>query len=396
MSDVSREEKLEQLERILQSRTLHSSSSLKAFLSYVTGKTIDDQDNQLKEYVIASEVYGRGNDYDSRIDSIVRVQASRLRAKLHEYYATEGNKDKVVIDLPKGHYAPVFSYASPENLEARGDAINQLALEEIARNDLRMQVSPLWGEMLRTPDPVLVVFSNTIFHGTYLDGMKLYNGLQVAENGTGELSRTQNDYNALPMIDHYTGIGELMGVYFLSEFFAKSGHSLRVKRSLTLTWDDAKTENIVVIGSPAENLFLKDLPQQQDFIFRSLKNAGPDWLAIFNTNPHPDEQDCYRATQIGPSPSQISEDYAVISMLRGLGEDNRLLILAGINTFGTQAAVEYVTSPKYIKDLIHHLNVSPEGEAPHLPDYYQILLKVKVNGGVPVQISYVTHHTLDQ
>lgn len=83
-------------------------------------------------------------------------------------------------------------------------------------------------------------------------------------------------------------------------------------------------------------------------------------------------------------------------MLKGLGEDNRLMILAGINTFGTQAAVEYVTSPKYIKDLINHLNVSPEGEPPHLPDYFQLLLKAKVNGGVPVQISYVTHHVLDQ
>ncbi len=396
MTDVSREEKFQQLDRVLHSRTLHSSTSLKAFLNYVASKTIDDQDIQLKEYVIASEVFGRGNDYDSRIDSVVRVQASRLRTKLHEYYTTEGNSDKVLIDLPKGHYTPVFSYASPESLENRSKTNNQLAMEESARNDLRMQMAPLWGEMLRTPNPVLVIFSNTIFHGTYEAGMKLFNGLELAENGFNEFVPTQNDHNHPPMIDHYTGIGELMGVYFLSEFFAKAGHSLRVKRSLTLTWDDVKTENIVVIGSPAENLFLKDLPQQQDFVFRSIKNESPDWLAIYNSKPQPNEQERYRAKQFGPSPSQISEDYAVVSMLKGLGEDNRLLLLAGINTFGTQAAVEYVTSPKYIKELISHLNISPEGEAPHLPDYYQILLKVKVNGGVPVQISYVTHHVLDQ
>lgn len=399
MSDVSREEKLEQLERIMHSRTLHNSPSLKAFLHFVTTKAIDNQESQFKEYVIAAEFFGRGDDYDSRIDSIVRVQASRLRARLHEYYATEGRGDKVLINLPKGHYAPVFTHLLNDVSETHNSDIKKLATEETERADLLNQAAPLWGEMLRAPNPVQVVFSNTIFHGTYLDGMKLYNGLEKAENGTQELaySAALSTYsNHPPMIDHYTGIGELMGVFFLSEFFAKAGHSMRVKRSLMLTWDDMKTENIVVIGSPAENLFLNDLPQKQDFVFRPMKDSSPDWLAIFNTNPGNGEHDCYRAKQIGPSPSQISEDYAVISMLKGLGEDNRLMILAGINTFGTQAAVEYVTSPKYIKDLINHLNVSPEGEPPHLPDYFQLLLKAKVNGGVPVQISYVTHHVLDQ
>ncbi len=70
------------------------------------------------------------------------------------------------------------------------------------------------------------------------------------------------------------------------------------------------------------------------------------------------------------------------------------MILAGINTYGTQAAAEYVTRPEYIRDLISHLNLAPAGEEPKLPDDYQILIKVKVAGGVPIDISYVTHHVL--
>jgi len=115
--------------------------------------------------------------------------------------------------------------------------------------------------------------------------------------------------------------------------------------------------------------------------------------AIVNTNPQPGEQECYLARQYGQSPSQISEDYAIISSLTGLSRKNRLMILAGINTYGTQAA-EYVTRPEYIRDLISRLNIAEAGQEPKLPEDYQILIKVKVAGGVPIDISYVTHHVL--
>lgn len=111
--ELGKEQKLEQLEKVLHSRTLQNSESLKAFLRFVVVKTVDDHEAQLKEYTIATEVFGRNSDYDPRIDSVVRVQAGRLRTKLNEYYATEGKADQIVIDLPKGHYHPVFNYAPP-------------------------------------------------------------------------------------------------------------------------------------------------------------------------------------------------------------------------------------------------------------------------------------------
>src|SRR2546423_506098 len=112
--ELSKEEKFAQLEKVLHSRALQNSESLKAFLRFVVERTIDNNDAQLKEYTIATEVFGRNSDYDSRIDSVVRVQAGRLRAKLQEYYATEGKNDQIVIDLPKGHYHPVFTCVCPE------------------------------------------------------------------------------------------------------------------------------------------------------------------------------------------------------------------------------------------------------------------------------------------
>jgi len=471
--EVSREEKLEQLERVLQSHILHGSDSLRGFLRFVASKAIDNQESQLKEYVIATEVFGRNEDYNPRIDSTVRVQAGRLRTKLHEYYATEGKTDRVLIDLPKGQYTPVFSYLPHEEHPANGEApangaahpfaastaitasgtanpavdretiqapyrrawstprqrawqmaalafalatvvfvgttlfyhskftelktASAVAVEGEDGSLSRGEIEPLWGDLLRSAEPVLVVYSNTLFRGTAEDGMKLLKSLDSPGSSLGSpiIPQSEIEQSKQPVIEHYTGIGEVMGAYQLGELFAKLRHASRVKRSLLLNWEDLKTENIVVLGSPAENLFLRDLPQQQDFLFKPMPDEqGHKSFGILNTRPQPGEQERYFARQDGPSRSQISEDYAVVSLLQGLNGAKRMLILAGITTLGTQAAAEYVTKPDYIRDLVQHLNTAPAGATPKLPDNYQVLVKVKVNGGVPVHISYLTHHTL--
>jgi len=443
--EPGRDEKLEQLEKLLQSGVLQGSESLKAFLRFVVLKDVENQGNQLKEYTIATEVFGRGNNYDPRSDSVVRVQAGRLRSKLHEYYTTEGKDDLVVIELPKGHYNPTFSYngknghtiaaalpATAANADAsvfpsvgRDDTKSRVALvlfaliasalavfawnyrseatrlkESLtpagASSATYQEFSPLWGDMFRSPSPILVAFSNTQFSGTAETGMKLLRPMNP-ENTRDNADQKKPGAISEPVItEHYTGVGEVMGIYALCDLFYKAGRTLRVKRSLLLTWDDLKTENIVVLGSPAENLLLRDLPRAQDFLFKPVKDENQQTtLGLVNTKPQPGEQEVYLAKQDGPSRSQISEDYALISSLRGLDENHRLLILAGITTFGTQASAEYVTTPEHVKELISFLNTAPPGQPPKLPAYFQALVKVKVNGGVPVQMSYVTHHVLE-
>jgi hypothetical protein len=428
---LKKEETIEQLEKILQSQTLHGSESLRAFLRFVVTKALDNEESSLKEYTIATEVFGRSSSrYDSRNDSVVRVQAKRLRSKLQEYYLTEGKNDPLIIDLPKGHYAPTFSYpvesnGSPtrrSNLKSPISSLRagrwlSLAMPALALVCLALIVyifilksnasSPsaapsrpvndsinlVWGEFLRTPEPTLVTFSNTLFEGTAETGMQLLNPIDSPIRSAGSPSMPKN-IEGKAVTEHYTGIGEVMGVYALGDLFYRAGHSIRVKRSLLLTWDDLKNGNLVVIGSPAENFLLRDLPQQQDFIFRVVEGAdGKKSFGVLNTRPREGEQKVYVAKQEGPSRSQISEDYAVISYLKGLDPRNRLMILAGITTFGTQAAAEYVSRPEYIEDLIAHLKLSEDGET-RLPPFFQILVKVEVKGGVPVRISYITHHVL--
>jgi len=98
-----------QVEKILESDSFAGSAQLSKFLHFVVGEFLAGRDSSLKAYTIGVEVFGRGNEFDPQSDSIVRVEASRLRQKLREYYLTAGRNDGVVIDIPKGSYRPRFT-----------------------------------------------------------------------------------------------------------------------------------------------------------------------------------------------------------------------------------------------------------------------------------------------
>jgi serine/threonine-protein kinase len=98
----------EQVTRILRSETFQQADSLKRFLTFIVAEAIAGRQASLKEYVIGVQVFRKEDTFDPRTDPIVRVQARRLRAKLVRYYREEGRADPLVIELPKGGYAPVF------------------------------------------------------------------------------------------------------------------------------------------------------------------------------------------------------------------------------------------------------------------------------------------------
>ncbi|HMD99995.1 MAG TPA: hypothetical protein VKM93_22030 [Terriglobia bacterium] len=98
-----------QLEKVLHSEVFRLAPGLQRFLKYIASKTIEGQSHEIKEYTIGSEVFDRPADYDPRIDTVVRVQAHRLREKLKEYYGGEGAGDDILLVIPKGHYVPSFS-----------------------------------------------------------------------------------------------------------------------------------------------------------------------------------------------------------------------------------------------------------------------------------------------
>ncbi|MBI5282097.1 MAG: tetratricopeptide repeat protein [Candidatus Solibacter usitatus] len=99
-----------ELEVILASNSFRQAERLRRMLRYTVERTLEGEGGRLKEYVLGVEVFDRGESFDPCGEAVVRVEASRLRAKLREYYDSEGDKDRVIIQLPKGGYAAAFRY----------------------------------------------------------------------------------------------------------------------------------------------------------------------------------------------------------------------------------------------------------------------------------------------
>jgi hypothetical protein len=411
---AERDQFLKQVEKITSSHGLHGSESLCRLLRYLAHHALDHPGSPLKEYQIATEVFGRPPDFDPQLDSTIRVQAGRLRSKLAEYYAAEGAEDQIAVELPKGTYVVSFRHRSADArailngvgrregepaggprparnwlaafvvasilLAASLVAIGELAFPHKAVNlPLASEGEPaavvfgtFWNPFLTGPEEPWVIFSNAAFIGRPETGMRYYNA-----------ARDPRDL----IWDHYTGVGEVLAVHNLDQVFGLLRRRIRVKRGSLFSLDDAQNNDLIFVGSPSENLTLLDIPGSKEFLFQRL-TSGPRRgdLAIVNVHPNPGEPAVVMAS---PSTSPLTEDYAIVALMPGLNPVRSVIILAGTTTFGTQGAVEFVSRQNSVAELLSRLAVKQAGELRP----FEALLRVKIARGVPVETELVAVRT---
>ena len=153
------------------------------------------------------------------------------------------------------------------------------------------------------------------------------------------------------ILDHYTGVGEVLAIHQLDHLFALLNRPIRVKRGALFSLDDAKNNDLIFVGSPSENLTPARYSRnaRNSFSGGSIPARAKGDLAVFNVHPLPGEPQIFLAT---PANQPTTEDYAVVSLLPGLDPSRSILILAGNSTFGTQAAVEYVCREDSVKEFL--------------------------------------------
>ncbi len=119
------QEQRSELRAVLESRDFVRAPKLAHLLSYLCERLFAGESNQIKEYSIGLEVFHRGATFDQDSDSIVRVEANRLRRRLADYYAGEGASHKLQISIPVGQYVPRFvpgAQQPPQNGSANSAA----------------------------------------------------------------------------------------------------------------------------------------------------------------------------------------------------------------------------------------------------------------------------------
>jgi len=456
--ELAKEQKIEQLEKILHSRTLQNSENLKAFLRFVVEKTLADEGVQLKEYTIATEVFGRKSDYDPRIDSVVRVQAGRLRTKLQEYYTVEGKNDQIVIDLPKGHYHPVFNcpYAesgleiSPAGARAsdglasnghpsttamqgqpdlegapalsRSRAVvlvlaglvivlgvavvglysSNRALQRQARNPdpsfNTEDFKAVWSPFVDDPESPLLVLSNpTLFR--FLNDADPASLARRALQMTPEQTRSLidapefkgqysggNSPRLIPSLGMYTGMGEAVGVYRITDLMRSSNKTILLRQSRHVSAADLKYRNVILLGSIYVNEWSRRLPQVENFVYTFS-------ATIENRDPLPGEEREYKP-QFNQQTGEMSVDYALITVKPNVSGEHAVMTIAGIFSEGTEGAAEFLTTRNHLTLLGQRLRQLGGQNPP--PKYYQALLKVEVENGTPTTITLLSLRALPE
>src|SRR5215475_2156425 len=388
------------IERITSSRHLKSSVRLREFLFYTADCAIREAPEDATEQQIGIKVFDRHPGYNSSEDSIVRTHARLLRQKLAAYFAEEGAHEDLIVEIPKGHYLPIFVSRKP-NLEvlvtqpANGEVSKDASTESVQQHKrfwswkaalvlvpaILIFLGVLWHEEIRpalaessvekfwrpffTDEPPLVIFSNAMFVGDST------NGLRYA-SPPGELSTQKAD----DYVDTYTGIGELASVYTLTKLFDAHHSRFILKRSLLTTWDEAKTKNLVFIGSVAENMSLRVLQSTTDFTM----TTGQGFSGLVNHHPRPGEPSVFSRPE-----HPLTKDYAVLALLPGVQSGKKMLIFSGLTTFGTQAAVDYVCHPETAAELLRQVT-GPKGEIRP----FEAVLETDIGGGVPLRTRLVT------
>src|SRR5437762_7115823 len=98
-----------QIQRIVASKAFKTSDVHRNLFNYLADMSLAGDAQNLKEYTVGLDVFGKPSSYDPRQESVVRMHVGRLRQKLTEYYRTDGVEDPIIVDLPKGGFALTFA-----------------------------------------------------------------------------------------------------------------------------------------------------------------------------------------------------------------------------------------------------------------------------------------------
>ena len=421
--DFSLFEKREELRRVLQSQYFAKAPKKTRFLEFVVEQALLGNADKLNEYLIGVEVYGRGTDFDPQQDPIVRVQAHDIRLALKKYYANQGKSSPWQIDLPPGHYVPVFSRAKhrdydlkdfhrnvamPQNrsyavllslvffLSAVCVTLTIFVIREHSKAErltersnipkLSQDIEWFWGPFLPpAPGPIIVIPNHPILRAAHGgdSAQTLARAHEIAKDAIPEFRdtihfRELKRFLFVPSTTDFTAVGETLGLWNFFELFSRAGQNVRLQQSRLVTFEEIKHGNAILLGGNqawSGRVFLNP----EGFLFQ----AG----VILNRSPRTGEKPLYRP-QFDPVTNQLARDYALILMLPNEKEENRILLVYGIYTQGSQAAIEYITNPEKLLELRRALfALSPTGRIP--PPYFQALLETTVENSVPGKVSLV-------
>jgi hypothetical protein len=389
---VSAEERVlveDQLERMLASPLFTQSKRYAPFLRHVVEKTLDGQEDRLKERVLGSELFGRPPDYDSNNDPVVRVTAGEVRKRIAQYYDDSAHRDEFRVDLPVGTYVAQFHpgppldevhRAAPQSSLLQADATDPIApmpaLEPVAPSRwpakrfivvvivLAVLASAclIWKFGARNPSPVDAVWGNLVSTRSSsvisLGEPRLY----PPENTSDEPSARQH------LRSDYVTLSDLQALLRIVRLLDHKGAAYHVQPASSTNFADLRQGPVILLGG-LDNPWTMRAQQNLRFRLESDGN-GFDWIT---DSRDPGAKKWF--VDFNRPYSKVTTDYAIVAYFRDPGTQQPTLIIAGMGENGTKAASEFITDETLLHNALGESLRKPGGSN------FEVVLSTEVVNG---------------
>jgi hypothetical protein len=421
--------------RILAGDTLRAAEALRRLLRFLADKTFSGEADGLKEYSVGLDGLGKPSSYDPRQDAGVRLQASRLRQKLDEYYRGEGAHDPIVIELPKGGFrlawrlregepAPVEIPIPPREATAgasrrlvlclalstlvfmciagglawrliatgAGTMVGTIVGTAAAKPALSPELMALWNPLLASSHHLIIAFSDPLFirfrqddsPDVLLHRRSISSWDEAIRSPEYSLmSRYLKGALAEPSYD-FVMRSELVSTFVLGQFFGARRGDVSVTRLGDLSWQEFADNDVILLASR----FRKDerqsaLPVQPAFVF--------DDRGVRNLKPLPGEPAVF-LNNLEHRRSSDGESLELISVMPGPLGRTRVVSFEGNRSWAVLGAVQSFTDSAFAKIVVDRLKCVSHT----MPPFYQVVMKTVYRGGTAISSTCIAHRALQE
>ena len=402
------------VERILLTGPFQKSTHLPALLCYLAVHSIQGQSDALTERQIGVAIFGKSVGYSPVEDSAVRVHVRQLRLRLHEYFACEGRRETLLVDIPKGAYVLGFHSAdtepgplpdSPSVTPMEGEETRRIAVQKVLfwiALIAALVCAVGWyratttGARANVPWPLnAVIQENRETRVVVSDGSSMLRLLGQRETSLEQYLQPgfresmippHMDENVSRLVNYIsdsqlTSFADLAVSATLVKLAGERGGHLALISARDLNRRDLEHGNYMFLGSQISNPWVSLFADNLNF--EVVEDGVGGKMYFRNKKPLPGEQNTYEGLAYTGS---SGEEYATISLLPTSSGNGNILIFQGLRQEGTEALSVLLDDARNRTELKRVLGIPVNSQE---IVYFEALIRARAVAGAPVSISIV-------
>jgi hypothetical protein len=369
---------LKQLESMLGHHTFKNSKRCTALLRYLVEKAIDNPEVHFKERTLGIDVFSREASYDTAIDPIVRMTASEIRKRIAQYYHEANHENELRIELPAGSYSPEFRsipqpVAQPLQAEAVQDsspltnagrspakrslgsflrsrrllygAAAAIAVLLILAGAVNYRIATsnfarFWSPIMNSPNRVLICIGTGQMPDVgQSSGSSQNQGGGSATAAPGRNLPDQTPPSQAASTNDVNAISRVVGV------LEHGRKTYEVRAAETSTLDNLRAGPVILVGF-ANNGWTRRLTSSLRFHMEDDRAA--ERIKVVDSD-DPKRVDWF--VNMYENVENLKKDYAIVSRYSDEVTGTPVLEVAGMRNYGTTAAAEFVSNPRYLNSL---------------------------------------------